>query len=305
MDLTSATVVAHSVWDGTELVTFRATLPQVVDRHLIRHRAFSFSFASMRAIPTKKIIEQVEANPFIPIAWPKNKSGMSADGIFLKDADEAHSRWEWLQAKDSAIVHAKVMALYGVHKEIVNRLLAPFAYTTCIISTTMPGLENFFAQRDHPDAQPEIQVLARKMREALSTSVPVEAQWHIPFGKTVISTPEADWDAIREQKIIRAISKCARVSYGRELEERTFEEDKALVVRLARDKHWSPFEHVAFTGTNPALTDWDGDGAGWGIPYGEYYGQRHLGNFETPWAQARHHWRQLLPSIAAELDALS
>lgn len=282
-DLTSAEVVAHSVWEDEPLVSFRATCPSVVQYHLLRHRAFSFSFASMRAIPTKKIIEQVEANPFIPSAWPKNKSGMSAvENIDAASVPVAELTWE--AALRDALYNARCLSETGVHKEIVNRLLAPFAYTTCIISTTMPGLENFFAQRIHPDAQPEMQLLARKMREALEASTPVEQALHIPFG-----TPSAPSmrtvKSLYEEEMIRAISKCARVSYGRELEERSFEEDKGLVVRLARDKHFSPFEHVGFAD----YAYWDNDD--------------HSGNFRQPWNQARHHLEEVLPSIAAELGA--
>jgi len=299
MDLTSATVIAHSVWGGTELVTFHLTFPRFILAEFNTHRAFSRNSASSRAIPIQKMLAAVMETPFVPQEWPKNRTGMSALEL-VPELQATRARQEWLYARDAAVERVRFLHNYaGVHKQIANRLLEPFMWHTVIMSTTMPGLENFFAQRDHPDAQPEMQTLARKMREALSTSAPVETQWHIPFDDEFSSV----WNL--ESSMIRAISMCARVSYGRELEERSFEQDMALVVRLARDNHWSPFEHVAFAGTNPALTDWDGDGAGWGIPYGEYYGQRHLGNFEAPWAQARHHWRQLLPSIAAELDALS
>ena len=277
-DLTSAEVIADSTWDGVRLTTFRATLPTIVQFHLLRHRAFSFSFASMRAIPLKRQIELVEASPFFPQEWPKNQSGMSASQNIKADNVPGANN-QWAGALEDAVSHAWLLGSYGVHKEIASRLLLPFSWTTCIISTTMPGLENFFLQRDHEDAQPEMQALARAMRKALEASTPLKRTTHVPF--------DSGYGARLESAMIRSVAHCARVSYGRELEEKTYGEDVALVERLIRSGHWSPTEHLGIFRTETSEDSL-------------YHGP-HLGNFEG-WSQLRHHWRKYLPSIAARLE---
>jgi len=286
MDLTSAEVVADSIFDGARLATFHLTFPRFILAEFNTHRAFSRNSESSRAVPTAQRVKQVRENLFMPTRLPKNRKGMSEFGEYLPPGD---ADMIWGEAAKYAANMAERMAAAGVHKAIASRLLEPFLWHTVIMSTTMPGLENFFAQRDHPDAQPEIQVLARKMREALTKSVPAETQWHIPFyaaspGSMRLLSPNA-----AEEMAIRSISKCARISYGRELEERTFEEDKALVVRLARDKHHSPFEHVS------VAHDYIQCPSNW------CERETNHSNFSAPWGQVRHHIEAYLPSIYAEL----
>lgn len=187
-------------------------------------------------------------------------------------------RWasvHWEAALNHALAQASCLGNLGVHKQIAARLLEPFMYVTAIISSTDAGLQNFFDQRCHPDAQDELHHLANLMRDAYEASTPREQGIHIPqFGK-----PDSNGESLEDQ-IIRAVARCARISYGRELEDRPIEEDRRLVKRLIKDKHYSPLEHVAF----------------WG------YLVPHLGNFQQPWQQLRHKAVFLMPDLAVEIE---
>ncbi len=290
MDLTSATVVAHSVWDGTEIISFRATFPQVAHKHMLKHRLFSqddestdasISTSSVRAIPMKRQIQLARDNMFVPQRFPKERSGMAATEYFEGDEHDA-ALADYLWAFEHAAAGAQRMTDRGIHKSIAGRGLEPYGWATAIITTTLPGFKNFLAVREHPDAQDETQVIARKMREAYEASVPLPTPWHIPFGKTSISVPESDWNSIRERKIIQSVSKCARTSFGRELDEFTDEEHRSLLKRLlGNPMHAGPFDHAA------------------------HVQEPHIGNYSAPWVPLRFFWRDYLPSIAAELDALS
>jgi thymidylate synthase ThyX len=287
-DLTTAEVIADSVYDDARLVTFRATFPRFILAEFNTHRAFSRNSASSRAIPVKRQIELVRESPFVPQAWPKNRTGMSAVEE-VAEYNAGRARFNWYAAMTEMVSRAEILNEHGVHKQIASRLLEPFMWHTVIISSTMPGLDNFFAQRDHEDAQPEMQTLARAMRRALGESTPADWHYHIPFNRVVASNQ----DYTMEQWMVRAVARCARVSYGREMEEKTYEEDVALVERLIRSGHWSPLEHVGIA--NPALVRsiFHEDG--------QLYEPAHVGNFARPWAQLRHHWREYLPSIAANI----
>ena len=253
--------------------------PNFVANGVIVHN--SRNSASSRAIPVKRQIELVRESPFVPQQWPKNQAGMQASK-FVTGIDAEYAEDLWLTARDTATGIAWQLSepVPNIHKQIASRLLEPFMWHTAIISSTQAGLDNFFLQRDHEDAQPEMQTLARAMRKALDKSVPIRATFHIPFNNS------APTGAL-EPAFITAVARCARVSYGRELEEKTYEEDVALVERLIRSGHWSPTEHLGIFRTETSEDSL-------------YHGP-HLGNFEG-WSQLRHHWRDYLPSIAARLE---
>jgi len=288
MDLTSATVVAHSVWDGTEIISFRATFPQVAHKHMLKHRLFSqddestdasISTSSVRAIPMKRQIQLARDNMFVPQRFPKERPGMAATEYLEGDEHET-ALWEYRKAFEWAATCAQSLTDAGVHKGIAGRGLEPYGWATAIITTTLPGFKNFLAVRDHPDAQDETQVVAREMREAYEASGPIEAPIHIPFFD---SRPEAP-NIKGEPTLIRAISICARTSFGRELDDFTDEQHRSLLKRLlGNPMHAGPFDHVAIVRDVRA----------------------HIGNYSPPWVPLRFHWREFLPSIAAELDALS
>lgn len=295
-DQTNATVIADSIYDGVRLVTFRATFPRFILAEFNTHRAFSRNSASSRAIPLKKQIELVEAAPFKPSKWPINGPGMNPAGFY---GEPFHSMFDaqWETARQAMLGIAKAYEHGRVHKSIAARYLEPFMWHTVIVSSTMPGLDNFFLQRDHEDAQPEMQTLARAMRKALDESEPEEREIHVPFeGDIIAAYRRAHGVGPMDEKIvIQSVARLARVSYGRELEEKTYEEDVNLVVRLLKAGHASPFEHVGIVMPETSL------------PYKQVAAALrradHLGNFEYPWSQLRHHVKDYLPTIAAKLDS--
>ena len=73
----SAKIVADSIDPrGNRITTFVLTYPRFIHAELLTHRLFSRNAASSRAIPFKKMVEDIENDPFIPIAWQKDHKGM-------------------------------------------------------------------------------------------------------------------------------------------------------------------------------------------------------------------------------------
>lgn len=73
----SAKTVADSKNEfGNRLTTFVVTFPRIILAEFNTHRMLSKNSASSRAIPYKKALKAVMSNPFIPIAWQKDHSGM-------------------------------------------------------------------------------------------------------------------------------------------------------------------------------------------------------------------------------------
>lgn len=280
------------------LTSFILEYPRWIHAELLTHRVFSKNSASSRAIPIEKFIEQITTNPALPVWWGKNQSGMQAreeiDNITRHDTrltkkydeyqshsldklldlensgstlkywysydltDLEYSKILWLEARDSAIEYAQNLNKLGLHKQITNRLLEPWFHIRVILTGT--EFENFFALRAHPDAQPEIRVLAEMMLEEYNKSEPKSlrpGEWHVPFGDKIdehkiINLIEekhgfADSGDIQKSKIKIAVARCARVSYFNFEGKDDYAADIKLCDRLfgATPKHLSPTEHVA------------------------------------------------------------
>lgn len=291
-DRTSAEVIADSIWDGVRITSMRVTLPNIIHKHLLRHRLFSeedgstdasFSFESQRAAPVKKHTNKTEADPFEPLTWRVNDKGMSPSE-YLDEETSAWMREKHYEILEFTAARVREMEARNLHKEQANRYLEPFQWTTCIITST--NWENFFNQRIHPAAQEEMQILGLAMRLALDESTPWNGHLHIPFESDMRITSD-------EEMMIRSVARCARVSYGREMEEKTFEEDADLVVRLLKAGHFSPFEHVS----------WAVDETLYSPHVKRNVRAEHVGNFQFPWRQLRHDWKRFLPTIAAKVDS--
>jgi thymidylate synthase ThyX len=201
------------------------------------HRAFSRNASSSRAIPVKRLIDDVKRDPALPIFWGKNQPGMQSREE-LPRALQQEAKLIWLQARDNAVRMAELMADCNAHKQIVNRLIEPYAHINVVVTAT--EWDNFFALRLHPDAQPEIHELARVMNDALTASSPQLGQFHLPY-----VLPE-EHNRPFEIKMLLSAARCARVSYlTHEGKKPDFDDDLKLANRLLASQHMSPFEHAA------------------------------------------------------------
>ena len=265
----SASIIADSINpSGDRLTTFVCTYHRFIHSELLTHRMFSRNSSSSRAIPVKKMIEKVKAENVMPLHWGKNQKGMSAEKDHnalvinhfcdYKTTVEYSRESAWENTKENALMMAEAYADAGYHKQLVNRILEPFSSITTIITAT--DYENFFKQRCHPDAQPEIQAIAIAMMEAYQESTPEEladGQWHTPF----VSDDEAKDQGLNiKARLMVATGRSARVSYLTHAGTRDVVEDIALHDRLlsANPPHLSPFEHCAIASESKYFANFKG-----------------------------------------------
>ena len=148
----SAIIPAHSINEqGDELISVLATFPRIILAEVNTHRMLSKNTSSSRAIPFNKMVETIQNDPFIPIAWQKEHSGMQGTE-YLFDRKHENAVYEWLKARDFAVKQASIMNNDGVTKQLCNRLLEPFMWTTMLITGPKSGWDNFFTLRC-PDYQ--------------------------------------------------------------------------------------------------------------------------------------------------------
>ena len=157
----------------------------------------------------------------------------------------------WRGAGHGACMAAWMMEKLGVHKQYANRLIEPFAHITVVVTAT--EYANFFALRNHPAAQPEIQALAECMWDLWLHHWPRElnwGEWHLPFVDYwgMLEAICNDPGHMPHPLIRKSVACCARTSYlNHGKEETTQAENDALHDRLVAEnpKHASPAEHQA------------------------------------------------------------
>lgn len=243
------------------LWTFELTYPRYIHSEFMTHRMFSRNASSSRAIPVKRVIEQVRENPVIPPKVFMNQKGMVGE----TEADSAtttafHALWE--EAAENACKTAEMMERLGIHKQHINRILEPFQFIHVIVTAT--EWSNFFALRLAPDAQPEMQELANAIYDEMH-KFKDQFFGYITHGddgsicsvlngdSTLITVPYVttedcellgdDYDFITIMKISAA--RCARVSYNNhDGSKPDIHKDLELFDRLYKGGHMSPLEHT-------------------------------------------------------------
>ncbi|HTW84034.1 MAG TPA: FAD-dependent thymidylate synthase [Candidatus Sulfotelmatobacter sp.] len=273
----SARVLLDSISPaGIRLTTMEVRYPRFIHSELMTHRVFSRNAASSRAIPIRKMIEAVREDPAMPLWWGRNQAGMQAREA-IDGATQALAEAEWRKALADALTHAERLASADInlHKQLVNRILEPYAWITVIITAT--EWANFFTQRTHEDAQPELRHVAQMMLDAYRGSTPRPlgvGDWHTPL---ILEDEEAILPLDERLKI--SVARSARVSYLSHEGTRDHVKDLDLYEKLiggGANGHWSPFEHVA-----TPLRDgdaWSGNFRGWS-QYRKRFPQEHATEF--------------------------
>jgi hypothetical protein len=261
---TTVKVIAASSHKGMNVTTLELEYPRIIHSEMMTHREFSRNAASSRAIPVKTMINTIRKNMFVPVYWGKNQSGMQAKEE-LTGVRRFLAKSLWIIGGHINLLGATLLNAVGVHKQLANRNLEYISYMKTIITST--SFDNFLELRDHEDAQPEIQDVAKKLRYALTDvdrgsddrnkgSNDVyrkelnEGEWHTPYvdscrtqsGKLLYIVEGKYIDVETAKKV--SVSCIAQVSYRNA----NTSKDKALEIfnklAISTPIHASPFESV-------------------------------------------------------------
>ena len=291
-----AEIVTHSkrAETGDEIITYKLTFPRIILSEVNTYKMLEKNTSSSRAIPIERMIEVVEKEPFIPIAFQKQHKGMQGTE-YITDKKEIESCVNlWLDGRDSALsVIDEFIDLVGVTKQVLNRIIEPWMWVTQLITGTRESFEHLFNQRcpiynveglkftskkdaiglyphlkDMTDlewlqcnsGQAEIHFmdLAEKMYDALNESTPnilEEDCWHIPFAKEILNGKEFGFFA---DMIKKSVCLTAKISYTKIGDENSITSEKAqeMYERLKNSGHWSCFGHIAKCMTDDEYRSW-------------------------------------------------
>lgn len=275
-----ATILADSVLSEAEaqrvtgtkedrLVTFVLRFPRIVLSELNTHRVFSRNSASSRAKSLRTTLKEVMEEPYLPFVT-ENRRGMS--GELMDDSQVARAHELILEERDATVAFCLKLltgrpvtaedvrreyetlvedyyeTVYrgegtaeslNVHKQVVNRYLEPFMWHEAVVTSYY--WENFFALRDHDDADPAIHALARVMAVALEASTPEVTKTHIPF-----FSQEFDGGLGLMEQCEASSARAAGVSFH-SVVDKPARDALPLARRLLASRHLSPFEHAAIS----------------------------------------------------------
>lgn len=262
----SANILAHSkcAITGKEIITFEWVYPRMVLAEINTHKMLVKNSASSRAIPIKKVIEQVLSTPAAPVSWGKNQPGMSArEELVGEELERVQDLWHY--AAEQAADIAAAMDEVGVHKQVANRILEPFQFMKTVITGT--EWDNFWCLRNHPDADPTLHALAKVAYAAYKASTPqilYPGEWHVPYVEATRNSFTGDGKTLKyftygeledgtvaqieltaEEALKVSSSCCAQTSFRSS--DDTLEKAIRIYERLVESKpvHASPFEHQA------------------------------------------------------------
>lgn len=228
---------SFSSLSGKRATTMLWHVPRFILPQLNTHRVFSRNVSSSRA---KRFSSLSKTATYKPSLWLRNHKGMVADEI-VKSWKAFLASIIWESSKICAIAHGWLLDKLEISKQYSNRIVENYTYIDYLVTST--DYVNFLNQRDDNHAQFEIQVLARRLKEALNESQPKilqENDWHLPFISEEEKSLLSVWDQVRI-----SAARCARTSYGNNLTDKRFEEEFKLFNRLVFSKppHLSPVEH--------------------------------------------------------------
>ena len=142
----NAEIIADSVDTiGNRITSFIVDVPQIIVKELLRHRMFSFSSSSMRAVPFNNVIKDIKENMFIPLAFQAHHSGMQGN-VYLEGNIAEDARKMWIETGLTACKQAEELYhLGGVTKQLCSRIIEPFGYAKILVTAT--EFDGFFELR--------------------------------------------------------------------------------------------------------------------------------------------------------------
>lgn len=282
-----AEIVAHSrnVETGDELITYRLTYPRIILAQVNTYKQITKITASSRAQPFNKVVEVIENDPFIPLAYQRAHKGMQGTEYFTDEEEIRHRDLEWLTARDKAVEQAKKLNDLGVTKQVTNRILEAYMWVTQLVTGTREAYEHLFNQRcpeyeiggvkgrskkemglDLSDeewltcnkghAEIHFMDLAEKMYDALRDSEPKElkpGELHIPYLDTPLMTPDLfPEDVIKYSCGLTAHTSYTTIGDGTKM---TIEKARGLFDHCLENGHYSVFEMIGRAMSKDELDD--------------------------------------------------
>lgn len=184
-------------------ITFRLKLPIAICRQLLRHRTGKYNEFSQRYCQVSEEINRLNLSNWSEGLRGKSKINHQASEFNL-DQESKDKIQEKL--KEAETLQDKV---YDIYKEVIDmglatesaRFLLPVStYTVIFVQFDLNNLMKFFRLRCAEDAQYEMQIYAKAMRELTAQFFPISINMHLEYENSLLL---GRWEKkmIKERKI--------------------------------------------------------------------------------------------------------
>lgn len=259
MTITAAVISDSIAQHAPQLTTLEIEFPRIVHAELMTHRVFTRNASSSRAIPTKRMHDNIRRNPALPASFRMNEPGMQ--GYTVADEKTTAAALDLIKSHREYSIHiAEKLDALGLHKQTVNRYTEAHQHIKVVLTSSK--WNNFDWLRMHPAADPTMSALATAIYVARQTSTPKLLQpgeFHLPY---IVESDHIAVERIENKGgftttdiLLRmSAARCARVSYNNfDGKPTSIEDDLALYEKLMEREqtdifdplHASPVEHQA------------------------------------------------------------
>lgn len=168
-----AQIVSHSKRMGTgeEIITYKLTFPRIILSEVNTYKMMEKNTSSSRAIPFEKMVEVVEKEPFLPLAWQLQHRGMQGTEYLTDPELIEYKNNAWLRARNEAVFFAKTVVggirnteeqrvseghfdfsdkfipNTSLSKNYGNRLIEAWTWVVQLVTGTRESFEHLFEQR--------------------------------------------------------------------------------------------------------------------------------------------------------------
>lgn len=203
---------------------------------LNKSRTVANNSFSSRAVNKQKFIDNIVADPYIPI-WTSDRPGMVGDIIVdRKQIDDLNSSYLTKMYSDIEYIKNNYS---GIHKQDTNSQLDSYARIPIIVTST--NFPYFFGLRCADGVKPEFRRIALIMEELFNNSSAKLTDWHIPW-----ITPEEELMNLGD-KLTMCAARSAWLSFSNHNKQSSIDGAKKLVDKLISSKHYSVFDHAAYS----------------------------------------------------------
>jgi thymidylate synthase (FAD) len=165
-------------------VTFCLKLPIAICRQLLRHRTGKFNEFSQRYSEVTEEVNRLRLDN-----WSEGLRGKSAVNHQASEFNLAETQKANIEKKLKRVeeLQDEVFDIYqglledGLAKEVARFVLPVSTYTTIFVQFDLNNLMKFFRLRCAEDAQYEIQVYAKAMRELVQQFFPISMNMHLEY----------------------------------------------------------------------------------------------------------------------------
>lgn len=165
-------------------VTFCLKLPIAICRQLLRHRTGKFNEFSQRYTEVTEEVNRLRLDK-----WPEGLRGKSSTNHQASEFNLEEEQKEKIskkleeveQLQDQIFQNYQELLSLGLTREVTRFMLPVSTYTTIFVQFDLNNLLKFFRLRCAPDAQYEIQVYAKAMRELTQQFFPISINMHLEY----------------------------------------------------------------------------------------------------------------------------